>query len=163
MSVDPTTFRAVMGRFASGVTVVTTCDGPRRLGITVNAFASVSLDPPLVLVCIDRSSRLHDVLLESGLFAVNFLSEEQALVATCFASPSAERYNNFCGMTSHIEKTGAPVLDDSLGFVDCRIMDVYPGGDHSIILGRVEALDARDGEPLLYFRSHYLNLAESQA
>lgn len=152
-----------MGRFATGVTVVTTCEGSRRLGITVNAFTSVSLDPPLVLICIDRSSRLHDALLKTGIFAVNILSEEQACVSTCFASGGEERYANFCGVSSHTEATGAPVLDESLGFVDCRVEDVYPGGDHSIIVGRVEALAMNDGEPLLYFRSHYLNLAESQA
>lgn len=163
MSIDPSTFRAVMGRFASGVTVVTTCEGSRRLGITVNAFTSVSLDPPLVLICIDRSSRLHDILLRTRIFAVNFLSEDQARVSTCFASPSKERYDTFCGVASHTEATGAPVFDESLGFVDCRIVDVYPGGDHSIVVGRVEALAMSDGEPLLYFRSHYLNLAESQA
>lgn len=163
MSIDPSTFRAVMGRFASGVTVVTTCEGSRRLGITVNAFTSVSLDPPLVLVCIDRSSRLHDVLLRTGIFAVNFLSEDQANISTCFASRGKERYENFCGVSSHREATGAPVFDESLGFVDCRIADVYPGGDHTIVVGRVEALAAGDGDPLLYFRSHYLNLAESQA
>ena len=163
MSIDPSTFRAVMGRFASGVTVVTTCEGSRRLGITVNAFTSVSLDPPLVLVCIDRSSRLHDVLLKTGIFAVNILSEDQARISTCFASRGKERYENFCNVSSHAEATGAPVFDASLGFVDCRIADVYPGGDHTIVVGRVEALGSADGEPLLYFRSHYLNLAESQA
>lgn len=161
MSVDPDAFRAVMGRFATGVTVVTTCQGTRRAGITVNAFASVSLDPPLVLVCIDRTSHVHDVLLESGIFAVSILTQEQAELSSCFASNSDYRYTSFCGAASHTEATGAPVLDESLGFVDCRITDVYPGGDHSIIVGRVEALGGGPGEPLLYYRSRYLNPAES--
>jgi flavin reductase (DIM6/NTAB) family NADH-FMN oxidoreductase RutF len=157
MVVDTQTFRSVMGRFATGVTIVTTQHGPQRLGITVNAFCSVSLDPPLVLICIERGSRVHDALLETGVFAVNFLSEEQEQLSTCFAGNSEERYNNFCGVASHTVATGAPVFDDSLGFVDCRIVATYPGGDHTIMLGQVEALEAREGNPLLYYRSHYLH------
>jgi len=148
-----------MGRFATGVTVVTTCQGTRRAGITVNAFASVSLEPPLVLVCIDRSSHVHDFLLESGMFAVNFLTEEQTDLSTCFAGNTDYRYTGFCGATSHTEATGAPVLDESLGFVDCRIVDVFPAGDHSIVVGHVEALGGGTGEPLLYYRSRYLTSA----
>ena len=158
MPVDPNDFRAVMGRFATGVTVVTTCQGTLRAGITVNAFSSVSLDPPLVLICIDRSSHVHNVLLESGIFAVNILTQEQAELSSCFAGNSDYRYTSFCGASSHVEATGAPVLDESLGFVDCHIVDVFPGGDHSIIVGRVEALGGTSGEPLLYYRSHYLNV-----
>lgn len=160
MPVDPTAFRAVMGRFATGVTVVTTCQGTRRAGITVNAFASVSLDPPLVLICIDRTSHVHDFLLESGMFAVNILSQDQSELSSCFASNTDYRYSSFCGATSHTEGTGAPVLDVSLGFVDCRIVDVFPGGDHSIIIGRVEALGGGKGDPLLFYRSHYLTPTE---
>lgn len=160
MPVDANTFRAVMGRFATGVTVVTTTQGTRRVGITVNAFASVSLDPPLVLICIDHASRVHDILLESGIFAVNMLSNDQEELSSCFAGNSDYRYASFCGAASHTEITGAPVLDDSLGFVDCRIVDVYPGGDHSIILGRVEAAGDGEGKPLLYYRSRYVNPAE---
>lgn len=149
-----------MGRFATGVTVVTTCEGTRRAGITVNAFCSVSLDPPLVLICIDRSSHIHDLLLRSGIFAVNILTHDQMDLSSCFSSISDYRFNSFCGATSHTEVTGAPVLDDSLGFVDCRIVDVRPGGDHSIIVGHVEAVGGSEAEPLLYYRSRYLNPAE---
>src|SRR5262245_32839032 len=90
MTVDLTAFRAVMGRFATGVTVVATCDGSQRFGLTVNAFCSLSLDPPLVLVCIERTSRVHPLLLKSRIFAVNFLSEEQEHLSTCFAGNSDE-------------------------------------------------------------------------
>jgi flavin reductase (DIM6/NTAB) family NADH-FMN oxidoreductase RutF len=160
MAVDIETFRSVMSRFATGVTVVTTLAGSERLGITVNAFCSVSLVPPRVLVCIERSSHVHDALIESGIFAVNFLSREQEQLSTCFAGNSPERRTEFCGVSSHTVATGAPVFDDSLGFIDCRITATYPGGDHTIILGQVEAQDARDGDPLLYSRSHYLNSTE---
>lgn len=155
MAVDPRQFRSVMGRFATGVTVVTTCQEGERLGITVNAFCSVSLDPPLVLVCIERTSRVHDVLLQSGVFAVNFLSKQQERLSTCFAGNSERRYRDFCGATSHAAATGAPILDGCIGYVDCRIVESYPGGDHTIVLGRVEALGQSEGEPLLYYRSRY--------
>lgn len=153
-----------MSRFATGVTVVTTCKGNERHGITVNAFASLSLDPPLVLICIDRSSHVHDVLTESGIFAVNFLAEDQQHLSNCFAGHSEYRYHDFCGATFHTATTGAPVLDGTLGYVDCRIVDVFPGGDHSIIVGRVEALDTGgNDDPLLYYRSRYIHQGEQPA
>ncbi len=148
-------FKAVMGRFATGVTVVTTRLGAMRAGITVNAFCSVSLDPPLVLICIDRASRVHDLLIQAGIFAVNLLTTRQEEVARCFAGQADRRWQEFCGCVTHIVATGAPVFDESLGFVDCHITDVFAGGDHSIILGQVEALGTSEGEPLLYYRSHY--------
>ncbi len=160
MAVDTEIFRSVMSRFATGVTVVTTVAGRERLGITVNAFCSVSLTPPLVLICIERSSYVHEALIDSGVFAVNFLGRQQRQVSICFAGNSPERRDTFCGVSSHTEATGAPVFDDSLAFVDCRVVATYPGGDHTIILGEVEAQDAHDGEPLLYYRSNYLNPAE---
>jgi flavin reductase (DIM6/NTAB) family NADH-FMN oxidoreductase RutF len=160
MAIDIATFRAVMSRFATGVTVVTTCAGAERLGITVNAFCSVSLDPPLVLICVEQGSQVHDALIASGVFAVNFLSRDQENLSVCFAGHSEERFSNFCSVTSHTIATGAPIFDDSLGFVDCRIIATYPGGDHTIILGQVEAQEAYDGEPLLYYRSHYLAAQE---
>lgn len=162
MIVDSQAFRAVMGRFATGVTVVTSCQGNYRYGITVNAFTSLSLDPPLVLICIERNSRVHQILLESRIFAVNLLSAEQEELSRCFASTSELRYNDFCEAPSHAESTGAPVLEGTLGFLDCRVVDVFPGGDHSIFVGHVEALSSVDAsggeppEPLLYFRSRYL-------
>jgi len=162
MSFDPSSFRRTMSHFTTGVTVVTTAKAGKRYGITVNAFASVSLDPPLVLICIDRSSRVHDVLIEQGYFAVNFLSREQQDLAICFASNTAERHESFCNAASRIAQTGAPVLDATVGYVDCTVEDVYPGGDHSIILGRVQALDHCEGEPLIYFRSRYINPVNSR-
>ncbi|MGO8948251.1 MAG: flavin reductase family protein [Ktedonobacterales bacterium] len=163
MAVDIQTFRSVMSRFATGVTVVTTQVGTQRLGITVNAFCSVSLTPPLVLICIEHGSHVHDAVVESGIFAVNFLSREQEHLSVCFSGNSPERYSSFCGVASHTAATGAPVFDESLGFVDCRIVATYPGGDHTIVLGQVEAQEAYDGEPLLYYRSQYLNSPESES
>lgn len=160
MDVSQADFRAVMGRFATGVTIVTTCDGEHRLGITVNAFSSVSLDPPLILVCIETTSYLHQVMLRNGYFAVNILREDQQELSRCFAGHSEAR-RNFCDAPSHTAVTGAPVLDQSLGWIDCRIVDVFPGGDHSIVVGHVEALGASEGRPLLYHRGKYPRLAHT--
>ncbi|HEV2235260.1 MAG TPA: flavin reductase family protein [Ktedonobacterales bacterium] len=159
---DTTEFRRVLGRFTTGVTVVTTCQGNRRAGITVNAFTSVSLEPPLVLVCVERRSYAHDLITASGIFAVNLLSAEQADVSRCFAGRSEQKFARFCGVTTHDEVTGAPVFDQCAGFVDCRLEAVYPGGDHSIFLGRVVALGGDDVPPLLYYRGKYGQLYENE-
>ncbi len=159
MKVSQADFRKVLGRFATGVTVVTTCDGEHRLGITVNAFSSVSLDPPLILVCIEQASYLHQVMLRNGYFAVNILSEDQLDLCKCFAGHSRAR-RNFCDAPSHTAATGAPVLDHSLGWIDCRVVNVFPGGDHSIIVGHVEALGGGEGRPLLYHRGKYPKINE---
>ena len=148
-------FKSVMGRFATGVTVVTTRLGALRAGITVNAFSSLSLDPPLVLICIDHASRVHDVLIQAGIFAVNFLTDQQEDMARCFAGQSERRWEQFCDCGAHTVATGAPIFDESLGFVDCRLLDVFPGGDHSILVGRVEALGASEAAPLTYYRARY--------
>ncbi|HEX5441430.1 MAG TPA: flavin reductase family protein, partial [Ktedonobacterales bacterium] len=108
MEVSHADFRKVLGRFATGVSVVTTCDGEHRLGITVNAFSSVSLDPPLILVCIEKTSYLHQVMLRNGYFAVNVLGEDQLDLCKCFAGHSTAR-RNFCDTPSHTAVTGAPV------------------------------------------------------
>ena len=105
MDVSQADFRKVMGHFATGVTVVTTCDDQRRLGITVNAFSSLSLDPPLILVCIEKTSYLHQVMIRNGYFAVNLLGEDQRDLCTCFAGRSEAR-RNFCDTPSHTAVTG---------------------------------------------------------
>jgi flavin reductase (DIM6/NTAB) family NADH-FMN oxidoreductase RutF len=158
MEITAADFKAVMGRFATGVTVVTTALGSQCAGVTVNAFCSVSLDPPLVLVCIERTAHIHDILLEAGVFAVNLLGEGQDEVARCFAVSSDRRNHDFCGCGTHSVQTGAPVLRDALGYLDCTITDVFPGGDHSIIVGCVEALGNSDRAPLVYYRSQYTKL-----
>jgi len=151
-------FRATLGRFATGVTVVTTSEHDQPVGITVNAFASLSLDPPLVLVCIDRASYVHDLLQRTGVFAANILADDQLHLSNCFARRSEERIKGFCGATFSTAVTGAPILDGAVGYVDCRIVGVYPGGDHSIFVGHVEALGGNDETPLLYYRGKYVRM-----
>jgi flavin reductase (DIM6/NTAB) family NADH-FMN oxidoreductase RutF len=160
--IDPATFRRVLGHFATGVTVVTTRQSGRRAGITVNAFCSVSLDPPLVLVCVEHTNYTHDLLLETGYFAANFLSADQASVSRCFAGRGPAKYQDFCGVATHTEATGAPVFDDCLAWVDCRVVAVYPGGDHSILIGRVEALGSREATPLLFYGTRYGRLVPQE-
>ena len=157
MPIDPQQFRSVMSRFATGITVVTTALGNDRFGITVNAFCSVSLDPPLVLICIEKKSKVHDALIESGFFAANILSADQMDISSCFASNTGQRFEQFCGQTTLTAITGAPILQNTLGYVDCRIVAAHPGGDHTIIVGQVEAGDAVEGDPLLYFGSRYMH------
>ncbi|WP_069801643.1 flavin reductase family protein [Thermogemmatispora onikobensis] len=144
MSIDREFFRHVLGQFATGVTVVTTRGSAGLVGLTVNAFCSVSLDPPLVLVCIDLKSRTLQAIRESRIFAINILSEGQEELARCFALPSEERYRYFCHAPYHLGITGAPLLEGTLGFVEARLVADYPGGDHAILLGEVVALGADD-------------------
>ncbi|MBX5457475.1 MAG: flavin reductase family protein [Thermogemmatispora sp.] len=147
MSIDREFFRHVLGQFATGVTVVTTRGSAGLVGLTVNAFCSVSLDPPLVLVCIDLKSRTLQAIRESQIFAVNILSEEQEELARCFALPSEERYRYFCHAAYHLGVTGAPLLEGTLAFVEARLVADYPGGDHAILLGEVVALGTADQPP----------------
>ena len=140
MAIEKDLFRLVMGQFASGVAVVTTRSGERLAGLTVNAFASVSLEPPLVLICIDLHSHVLASLRTSGTFVVNILTSEQEHLSRCFASPSQERYEHFCCASYHTAATGSPVLDDALAFIDTRVVAEYPGGDHAIFLGQVIAM-----------------------
>jgi len=140
MAIEKGFFRQVAGQFATGVTVVTTCSQGKPAGITVNAFCSVSLEPPLVLVCIDLISLTLPAIRESGSFAVNILTNEQEEFSRCFAGSTEERYEHFCHASFHIAATGAPIIDDVLAFIDARVVAEYPAGDHVIFLGQVEAM-----------------------
>lgn len=156
MPVDTHTFRAVMARFATGVTIVTTRLGEEIHGLTVNAFCSVSLEPMLVLICIDKHATAHALLEKSGAFAVNLLAADQQDIAKRFAINKLPALERFKGIAHHRQVTGAPVFDHSLGFLDCKIVATYPGGDHTIFLGEVLALGQKNGHnPLLYFKSAY--------
>ena len=140
MALDIAFFRRVMGQFTTGVTIVTTRSQAGIAGLTVNSFTSVSLDPLLILVCIDLRSQSLPVFREGGIFAVNILSQEQEALSNYFASASEERYNYLRHTQHHIAATGAPILTGTMGFIDARITAEYPGGDHVIFLGQVEAM-----------------------
>jgi flavin reductase (DIM6/NTAB) family NADH-FMN oxidoreductase RutF len=158
--VDPDLFRGTLSSWASGVSVVTSRLGEDVRGMTASAVCSVSLDPPLVLVCVDRAAIFHDFVDKSGVFAINILSIDQEAVSRACASRKVEESRRLEGIPYHHEATGSPVLDDAIGYLDCRVENAFDGGDHTIFVGRVEAAGARDGQPLLYFRSAYRRVAE---
>src|SRR5712692_85020 len=140
MTIEKDFFRQVMGQFTTGVTVVTTRSQDGLAGLTVNSFTSVSLEPPLVLICVDLYSTALPFIRASGSFAVNILTSEQENLSQCFATTSSERYEHFCHASFHLASTGSPILDGALAFIDSRIVAEYPGGDHVIFLGLVEAM-----------------------
>lgn len=157
MPVSAEDFRSALSRFASGVTVVTTKDPTGRLhGITVSAFCSVSLEPPLVLVCIEKTTGSHQSLIESGIFTVNILSNNESQLSERFASLLEDKLN---GIEHEIGSNGIPFLSNSLVNMECRLFRSLDGGDHTIFLGEVENVAVRDGDPLVYFRSDYRTIA----
>jgi len=156
MTVDQHSFRAVLGRFASGVTVVTTRDKRNRdQGMTVSAFCSVSLDPPLVLMCIEHTASLYNHLEKATHFTANILSEGQEAIARRFAEGGASR---FAGLGYERGQNGTAVLDDVLGYVECEVVGRHESGDHDIIVGEVQTAVANEGKPLLYYRGGYAQL-----
>jgi len=158
MPIEKQEFRRVLGHFAAGVTVVTTIgDDGRPYGLTATAFTSVSLEPPLVLVCVDKNSESHPHFHASGVFAVNFLAVDHEHLSRRFAVSGGEKFGD---LVVRRGSTGAPVLADALGYLECRTEQVIEAGDHTIFLGLVEAADAREGEPLLYFRGSYRQIVK---
>jgi len=156
LSVSPDEFRAVLGRFPSGVSVVTTraADGTDQ-GMTVSAFSSVSLEPPLILICIEKSASAHGALTTANGFVVNVLSAKQEQVARRFAIVDIDRFEGV-GFTRSSQ--GFAILDDVLAVIECDRVSMFDGGDHTIILGEVETTRAENGTPLLYYRGGYAQL-----
>lgn len=144
-----------MGKFATGVTVASTRIGDETWGMTANAVSSLSLDPPLVLLCVVRDSQSHDKFKEAGCFALNILAADQEDISNRFAFKGPK---DFSGLDIKGAETGAPILEDALGWVDCKIREAITAGDHDILIGEILAGDARDGQPLLYFGGSYARL-----
>jgi flavin reductase (DIM6/NTAB) family NADH-FMN oxidoreductase RutF len=152
-TVDPNLFREAMSRFASGVTVVTARSGEERFGLTASSFVSVSMDPPLVLVCVANILHTHVVIEETGAFAVNILGIHQLEAGLRFAGLKPEFSNRFEGFEWTSAVTGSPLLKDSIASLDCRLQAAHPGGDHTIFVGEVlHAVISKDEVPLLYHR-----------
>jgi len=154
---DQQHFRQVMGHFTTGVTVVTS-RGPdaRPCGLTANSVASVSLKPLLVLVCLDRDASSHGCIIDGGAFAISVLSSEDEELAWHFSK--SHWRDRFEGVETREEVTGCPILTRALAWMDCRTTEVHEAGDHSIVVGEVVACDARDGDPLLFFRGSFHRL-----
>lgn len=155
--VDQQTFRRVLSTFASGVTVVTVADGDVYHGSTVASFCSLSLDPPLVLICLDRRSTTHHAIAQVESFAVNILGSDGADLSQHFARRNPDK---FAGVAWHSGYTGAPLLAAAIATLECRVVNQFPGGDHSIFIGEVLSASARNNvDPLVYFHSGYHQLA----
>jgi len=156
--------RAMMGRFATGVTVVAARHGPLLAGMTANAIASISLDPPLLMASINRGSETHVAIVGSHSFAVSVLGAEQRAIADCFALPTtAGKLQRFCDAPWHEAETGSPILDGAIAFFDCRLHESHAAGTHTIFIGEIVAAGYEEsGEPLLWFGSRYRRLAEAE-
>src|SRR5262245_12226098 len=157
MPFDSMLQRKIMGHFATGVTVVTTRVGEERWGMTANAVASLSLDPPLVLVAVDKKAHMNGLLKEARCFAMNILTEAQEELSRRFAQRGPKEWGDVAVTTA---ATGAPVFAEALGYVDCKVTDILPGGDHDIFLGEIVAGEFREGRPLLYYCGKYGRMPE---
>jgi flavin reductase (DIM6/NTAB) family NADH-FMN oxidoreductase RutF/DNA-binding GntR family transcriptional regulator len=159
---DREVFRDVIGHFASGVTVVTTRHRGARFGMTASAVTSLSLDPPMLVVCLNRSAPTRAAVSETGVFGVNILSENDGHLAERFAGPHADK---FAGVEVLEGADGVPLLRDALARIECRVAEDVAGGTHSVLLAEVRRAEARQGSPLAYFRGRFgrLELAEDEA
>jgi len=156
LSVTEDEFRNVLGRFPSGVTVVTSVDADGKdHGMTVSAFCSLSLVPPLVLICIEKTASAHRTLTTCDSFVVNILSADQEQAARRFAIVDIDRFE---GVGYSRTQTGIAVLDDVVAVIECRRKSLYDGGDHTVIVGQVESARAENSKPLLYYRGGYSQL-----
>jgi len=154
--IDAATFRSTLGRFATGVTILTARDDSGRdHGMTVSAFCSVSLDPPRVLCCVERSADMFPVITKAQRFAINILTTAQEAISRRFAEERDDRFDGL-GYTRGV--TECVLLDDILAYVECEVAARYDGGDHLIVLGDVIAAAAADGRPLLYYRGGYAQM-----
>jgi len=148
-----------MANFASGVTIMTTTAAGRMHGMTVSAFASQSLDPLLILVSVERSTEMHKLVMASRAFAINILGEHAEGTARFFTDNARLQGAEFVEGAYHLGVSGAPLLDEAVAYLEATVDSTLEAGDHSIIVGRVTALEVRsDDEPLIYFRSGYRQL-----
>lgn len=158
MAIDPRELRNTMGLFATGVTVITTKDATGKpFGLTANAFSSLSLDPPLLLVCVDKKVDCYACFDESKVFVVNFLAREQEELSTRFATKGIEKFER---VSYTLGSLGVPLLDGALAHLECKVAAVYEGGDHTIYTGEVQTIATADVKPLLFYQGKYRSLAE---
>jgi flavin reductase len=166
MPLNPSDFRRAMGAFATGVTIITVdLEGKGHgeiHGMTANAFASVSLDPLLVLVCVDKDARTHAHLHARKRFGINVLSAGQRAISDYYARPDRSHEHAETEVGARFVRTarGTPMLEDSLAYLECRLHSVQDAGDHTIFIAEVEDVVLRDGHPLLFFRGKYCRVGE---
>ena len=155
MAFDPMLQRQIMGRFATGVTVVTTRYGEQISGMTANAVMSLSLDPPLIVVSVDCKSNMHGHLTQGQCYAINVLKYDQEALSRRFAKPGPK---DFSDLNLTVAETGAPIFVDALAYVDCRVVEVARAGDHDMFIGEPVAGETYDGEPLIFYSGQYAQL-----
>ena len=153
--------RALMGRFATGVTVVAARYGPLMAGMTANAIATISIDPPILMASIARKAETHNAIFGSHAFSVSVLADDQQALAECFAQPTtATKLTRFCDAAWHEAETGSPILEGALAYFDCRLTEHHDGGDHTIFLGEIVAAGYReDAAPLIWYGSRFHRVA----
>ena len=149
---DSSIFRDVVGRFASGVTVITTNDEGQDFGMTASAMSSLSLDPPMILICVNRSAASRQAISHAHVFGVNILHEDQASLAVHFATPQADKFK---ALSISRGAMGCPRLEGVLAWLECEVVEEVEGGTHSVYFGKVREAAARDGRPLAYFRGQF--------
>ena len=158
MAIDPRELRNVFGAFATGVTVITTADASGKpFGLTANSYTSLSLDPPLVLVCVDKKVDCYACFEQSKVFAINFLAEDQAQLSTRFATKGIEKFE---GVPTRPGSLGVPLLEGAIGHIECKLVSGYEGGDHTIYVGEVQTAAASGDRPLLFFKGKYQRLQQ---
>jgi flavin reductase (DIM6/NTAB) family NADH-FMN oxidoreductase RutF len=164
MSVTSAEFREALGCFATGVTVITVDYEGQVQGMTANAFASVSLDPPLVLVCVDHRARTHAHLHAKKRFGVNVLSEDQQVISEYYARAAQDHGHAEREAGARFDRTthGTPVLNGALAYLECRLHTAQDAGDHTIFIAEVEEVVVREGNPLLYYRARYRTIEGSE-
>jgi flavin reductase (DIM6/NTAB) family NADH-FMN oxidoreductase RutF len=155
---DSETFRRILSRFASGITIITGRDGERDFGMTVSAFCSLSLTPPLVLVCVDRGASMHGLLLRHPKIGISIAASGNEAHSRRFADKKESR--RFDGVPCSRGESGVLLLDDAIAHLECQVVDHYETGDHTIFISRVERGAMRDAEPLLYYRGQYAQIAQ---
>lgn len=154
MAINAEEFRAAMGSWPSGVTIITARSGDQIHGMTVSDFSGASLDPPLAMVCAAKTSVTTGLIEEGRCFGVNVLCSDQSALSNKFASKKDE-FKRFEGVETFEAKTGAPLLRDALVNLDCRVVAVHDAGDHLLCVGEIEESRVQEGEPLVYFRGSY--------
>jgi 3-hydroxy-9,10-secoandrosta-1,3,5(10)-triene-9,17-dione monooxygenase reductase component len=154
MAMDKSELRRVMGHFSTGVTIVTTCDEAGvPYGLTANALSSVSLAPPLLLVCIDKGSKTYPCFEQSGVFTVNILADHQEALSRRFAASGGDKFE---GVSYRLGTNRAPIIDGALAYLECKVTRSYDGGDHTIYIGEIlRAETGETGKPLLFYRGGY--------
>jgi flavin reductase (DIM6/NTAB) family NADH-FMN oxidoreductase RutF len=158
MPVQGDVFKQALASWASGVTIVTARHGDEVQGMTVSAFSSVSLDPPLVLVCAERSTITHGLIERAGAFSVSILARDQHALSNRFASKQHE-HERFVGLECCDGSTGCPRIPGAIAWLDCRVVQTVRAGDHVVYIGEVETAELSERSPLVYFRGRYASLA----